>query len=83
MTHFDRCAPGHVTLTPGQMQAKECIVWIVCLCVCTVYVNRYILCICMCVQAHLCACSFRTEGWAYERESQESRSQALTQQNTT
>lgn len=52
MTHFDRCAPGHVTLTPGQMQAKECIVWIVCLCVCTVYVNRYP------VHMHVCASSF-------------------------
>lgn len=50
MTHFDRCAPGHVLLSPGQMQAKE---YIVCLCVYTVYfsqINR--------VHMHVCASSF-------------------------
>lgn len=72
MTHFDRCAHGPVLLTPRQDASKpdarkriyhpDCA-----LCACTVYVNRYILCICMCLHAYLCACSFRTEEWAYER----------------
>ncbi len=39
MTHFDRCAPGHVLLAAGQMQAKEYIMWIVCLFVCVKYMG--------------------------------------------
>lgn len=49
MTHFDRCAPGHALLTPGQMQAKEYIIWIVCLFVC-VYSIEYV---CGCIPLHM------------------------------
>lgn len=52
-----------------------------CVCVCTQYIfHRYIVCICMCAQAHLCSCFLRTVAWTCERL--ESRSQAVTQQNT-
>lgn len=85
MTHFDRCAHGRVLLTKGQMQAKEHIIWIVCLFVCLQYIweqLQYILCVCKCVQAHFPACSVWSEGLAYKRKSKKSRSHALTQQNT-
>lgn len=50
--------------------------------VCTVHVNRYIQCIYICVQTHLCACSFRTDGWAYKRvRSREAGTHSKTQHN--
>ena len=57
MTHFDKCAAGHASLTLGLMQAKgthhqraAC-------------VHRYIA-RGMCVQPYLC--SFETDGWPCE-----------------